>query len=419
MKLFKNKSIIVMLLLVTAVFFSCSSADASAPVKLGIDVLEGTGFKILKGQRVGLITNPTGVNSQLKSTVDILFESEDVQLTALFGPEHGVRGNFTAGAHVGNDKDPVTGVPVYSLYGKNKRPNAEMLKDVDILVFDIQDIGCRSYTYISTMGYCMEAAAMHGKKFIVLDRPNPLGGEKVEGATVKDGFYSGVSAYKIPYVHGLTVGELAKVYNEEGLLKDSLHCDLTVVPMTGWRRSMSWKETGLAWVPSSPHIPAGDTPPYYVASGVIGEFYQLNIGVGYTIPFRTYAAEWIDAQELATAMNALDLEGVVFRPIVYKPYYGADKGSEVQGVQIHITDFKKVELLYLQFRFMEVHHKLYPEHDLFEMSKNRWRMFDIVCGTDEIREIFSKSYLFEDIKPIFERDVQEFRQASIKYYMYQ
>lgn len=411
----KKNSVLKTIILVVLV---ASFLVAKPKVKLGIDVLEERGFDILKGKRVGLITNPTGVSQNLRSTVDILFEAPEVDLVALFGPEHGVRGNFFAGDKVDDDVDPVTGVSVYSLYGKRKRPSSESLENIDVLVFDIQDIGCRSYTYISTMGRCMEAAAENNVEFVVLDRPNPLTGNIVEGATVKEGFFSGVSAYKIPYVHGLTIGELAIVYNDENLLRDSVKCKLTVVPMKGWKRKMAFEDTGLSWVPSSPHIPEGNTPPYYVSSGVIGEFYQLNIGVGYTIPFKCYAAEWINAQELADAMNALDLEGVIFRPISYTPFYGADKGKNVQGVQIHITDFRKVELMYLQFRFMEVHHTLYPEHDLFEMSQNRWRMFDIVCGTDEIRTEFMKNYKFEDIRPIFERDVEEFKQMSKKYYLY-
>lgn len=413
-----KRTTLVMTVLFLAVLAAGCTAEKEAQVRLGIDVLEENGFDILKGKRVGLITNPTGVNRHLKSTVDILSEAPEVELVALYGPEHGVRGNYAAGDKVENAVDPVTGVPAYSLYGSTNRPTEESLKNVDVLVFDIQDIGCRSYTYISTMGYCMEAAAEYGKEFVVLDRPNPLTGNIVEGATVKDGFHSGVSAYKIPYVHGLTIGELARVYNEEGLLKNGVKCDLTVVPMKGWKRSMSFEETGLSWVPSSPHIPEGNTPPYYVATGILGELYTMNIGIGYTIPFKTYAAEWMKAQELANAMNALGLEGVIFRPIAYKPFYGVDKGKQVQGVQIHITDFRKVELMYLQFRFMEVHNKLYPDIDLFKMNEKRWRMFDIVCGTDEVREKFMENYRFEDIKPIFERDVEAFREMSKQYYLY-
>jgi uncharacterized protein YbbC (DUF1343 family) len=401
------------------VLFSIGCTYNKEPyVKLGIDVLEENGFDVLKGKRVGLITNPTGVSRDLKSTIDILHEAPEVQLVALFAPEHGVRGNFAAGERVQDTVDPATGVPMYSLYGARRRPTEENMRDIDVLVIDIQDIGCRSYTYISTMGYCMEAAAEYGKEFVVLDRPNPLTGNIVEGATVKDGFFSGVSAYKIPYVHGLTIGELAMVYNEEGLLKDGVKCDLTVVPMKGWKRWMSFEDTGLSWVPSSPHIPEGSTPPYYVATGILGELYVMNIGIGYTTPFKTYAAEWMDANKVAEEMNNLGLEGVIFRPVFYKPFYGSDEGKNVQGVQVHITDFRKTELMYLQFHFMEVHHKLYPEHDLFDKAPHRWRMFDIVCGTDEIRTTFRENYRFEDIKPIFERDVAEFREMSKKYYLY-
>ncbi|MDD4962205.1 MAG: DUF1343 domain-containing protein [Candidatus Marinimicrobia bacterium] len=413
----KKRNIIPVFLFLAFLSTACT-AEKEPAVKLGIDVLEENGFDILKGKRVGLITNPTGVNRHLKSTVDILFEAPEVELVALFGPEHGVRGNYAAGDKVENAIDPVTGVPAFSLYGKTNRPTKESLENVDVLVFDIQDIGCRSYTYISTMGYCMEAAAEYGKKFVVLDRPNPLTGNIVEGATVKDGFYSGVSAYKIPYVHGLTIGELARVYNEEGLLKNSVKCDLTVVPMKGWKRKMAFEDTGLHWVPSSPHIPEGNTPPYYVATGILGELYTMNIGIGYTTPFKTYAAEWMKAQEVTDAMNALGLEGVIFRPVAYKPFYGVDQGKEVQGVQVHITDFRKVELMYLQFHFMEVHHKLYPEVDLFKMNEKRWRMFDMVCGTDEIRTKFMENYRFADIKPLFEHDVQQFREMSQKYHLY-
>ncbi|MDZ7796195.1 MAG: DUF1343 domain-containing protein [Candidatus Marinimicrobia bacterium] len=255
------KKAIFILTAFAVMLFAASCNDNSEPaVKLGIDVLEENGFDVLKGKRVGLITNPTGVNRHLKSTIDVLFEAPEVELVALYGPEHGVRGNYAAGEKVQDAVDQATGVPMYSLYGSRRAPSEESLADVDVLVIDIQDIGCRSYTYISTMGYCMEAAAKYGKEFVVLDRPNPLTGNIVEGATVKDGFHSGVSAYKIPYVHGLTIGELAKVYDEEGLLKDSVKCDLTVVPMKGWERRMSFEETGLSWVPSSPHVPEGSTP---------------------------------------------------------------------------------------------------------------------------------------------------------------
>ena len=191
-------------------------------VKPGIEVLRDRGFDVLKGKRVGLLTNPTGVDSDLNSTIDILHNAKDVKLVALYAPEHGVRGDIYAGAVVKDAKDSATGIPVYSVYGKNRKPSPEFLSNVDAVVFDIQDIGCRSYTFVSSMGLMMEACAEAGKEFIVLDRPNPLGGERVEGNLVEDGFYSFVSQFKIPYLYGLTLGELAQMLNGEKMLKNGV-----------------------------------------------------------------------------------------------------------------------------------------------------------------------------------------------------
>ena len=221
-------------------------------VRPGIEVLAENGFKQLQGKRVGLITNPTGVDNNLRSTIDILAEAPGVRLTALFAPEHGVRGDYVAGASVANDVDKKTGVPVYSLHGRTKKPTPEMLRNVDILVYDIQDIGCRSYTFISTMGLAMEAAANAGKEFMVLDRPNPLGGVRVEGNLVEKGRESFVGQYPIPYIYGLTPGELAEYLNNEGLLGAGVSVDLTVIPMDGWQRNMTFSQTGMPWVLPSP-----------------------------------------------------------------------------------------------------------------------------------------------------------------------
>ena len=218
-------------------------------------MLKEQNFKCLEGKRVGLITNPTGVDNHMKSTIDILHEAPNVNLVALYGPEHGVRGDVHAGDHVTDIKDASTGLPVYSLYGKTRKATPEMLKDIDVLVYDIQDIGCRSFTYISTMGLAMEAAAENNKEFIVLDRPNPVGGLKIEGNLTEDDCISFVSQFKIPYLYGLTCGELAFMLNGEKMLKDGKQCKLQVVKMKGWKRKMDYTQTGLQWVPSSPHIP--------------------------------------------------------------------------------------------------------------------------------------------------------------------
>lgn len=394
-------------------------------VKLGIDVLRERNFDVLKGKRVGLITNPTGVDQNLKSTIDILFESKECNLTALYGPEHGVRGDFSAGKEIDFYTDTKTNLPVYSIYGKTRKPTKEMLNNIDVLVYDIQDIGCRSYTFISTLGLAMEAAAENNIPFVVLDRPNPLGGIKVEGNLVEDGFYSFVSQYKIPYVHGLTLGEFAKMINEEGMLyKDSLRtetikCNLTVIPMRGWKRKMNFAATGLQWVPSSPHIPYKETPEYYVATGILGELGYIHIGIGYTLPFQTYAAEWINSEQLSQKMNALNLKGVVFRPTTLKPYYGKGKDTTVHGVQLHITDYAKVNLMSLQFLFLQVHNEMYPEKNPFtNCDTSRLKMFDKVCGTSKIRELFTKRMRYEDIQSYLMKDVDAFRKLSSKYYLY-
>ncbi len=394
------------------------TAVISPPFLLGIEVLQQIDFAPLQGKRVGLVTNPTGVNRQLKSTLDILHESKNVNLVALFGPEHGVRGNFSAGDEVISQTDEKTGLPVFSLYGKDKKPNKEAMDLVDVMIYDIQDIGVRSYTYISTMGLVMEAAADYNKEVIILDRPNPLGGEKVEGPLVHEGFFSFVSQFKIPYVYGLTCGELARLLNFEGLLANGKKCQLQIIPMQGYSREMDFEATGLHWVPTSPHIPNSQTAYYYAATGIIGELDPSMIGIGYTLPFQTLVTENIDANQLSNAMNALNREGVIFRPTYYKPYYKEMQGKELQGVQIHITDYKKVNLTEIQFLFLQEAHKIEPKFNPFKGKEERYRMFDMGCGTDSIRLSMMKDYNFEKLRTIWNGECQNFKELSKKYYLY-
>ncbi|MCM1297868.1 MAG: DUF1343 domain-containing protein, partial [Muribaculaceae bacterium] len=282
------RRLIISLMTITTV-----ASSSYAVVKPGVEVLRDNGFKQLQGKRVGLITNPSGVDNNMKPTIDILNEAEDVKLTALFSPEHGVRGDVHAGDKVDNMTDPTTGVPVYSIFGKTQKPSAEMLKDVDVLVYDIQDNGCRSFTFISTMGLAMDACAELGKEFMVLDRPNPVGGNKVEGNVVEDSCFSFVSQFSIPYIYGLTPGELALLLNGENMLKGGKKVNLTVIPMEGWTRDMDFRETGMPWVLPSPHIPNPEASLYYPMTGILGELYCLSIGVGYTLPFKLTCAAWI------------------------------------------------------------------------------------------------------------------------------
>lgn len=391
---------------------------AEAKVKTGIEVLASQHFAPLKGKRVGLITNPTGVDSNLRPTIDILFEAPEVDLVALYAPEHGVRGNIYAGDKVSNSRDTKTGLPIYSLYGKSRKPTAEMLRGIDVLVYDIQDIGCRSFTYISTMGLAMQAAAEQGIEFMVLDRPNPLGGNRVEGCPVETGYTSFVSQYPIPYIYGLTCGELARLLNGEGMT-GTKPCKLTVVAMEGWTRDMDFADTGLPWVAPSPHIPQAISAYYYPMSGIAGELGTLSIGVGYTLPFELFGASWVDADTLADRLNALKLEGVIFRPIHYTPFYGAQKGSRLQGVQVHLVDRKAARLTEIQFYVMQEMAALYPSHKPFATAEeSRLKMVDKVCGSNKIRQQFTRRYRWEDARPYWENGVKEFKQKSQTYYIY-
>lgn len=403
------------------VFICCTlwlafGSASAQKVKTGIEVLKKQNFKILEGLRVGLVTNPTGVDNDLRSDVDILHAAKNVKLVALFGPEHGVRGNVHAGDAVANDSDPATGLPVYSLYGKYRTPSDEMLKNIDVLVYDIQDIGCRSFTYISTLANIMKAAARNHIKVVVLDRPNPLGGKKVEGCITEDDCISFVSQFKVPYVYGLTPGELARLLNDEGLLGEK--CDLEVVKMKGWKRSMTYGDTGLKWVLSSPHIPEASSAPFYTVSGIVGELDSINIGVGYTIPFQTFAAPWIKATELADRMNALRLPGYTFRPIYYSPFYSKYKGRQLQGVQVHFTNYRKARLCDVQFYILQELYKLYPNHDILKQAGQRAGMFDKVCGSKKIRELFLRRHRWKDVKAYWDKDADKFKKLSRQYYLY-
>lgn len=397
-----------------------AALGSAAATKPGVEVLRDNDFKQLAGKRVGLITNPTGVDNNLKSTVDILHEAKGVELVALFGPEHGVRGNVHAGDEFGNTTDPATGVKVFSIYGKTKKPTKEMLSGIDALVYDIQDIGCRSFTFVSTLGLALDACAENDIEFVVLDRPNPLGGNRVEGCLVEDGFYSFVSQFKIPYLYGMTPGEMARYLNGERVARGEKAAKLTVVPLKGWKRSMTFDKTGMPWVLPSPHIPQPATAFYYPATGILGELYYVSIGVGYTLPFQLICAGWIDADKFAARMNALNLPGTKFRPIHVKPFYGTGKGENLQGVQFYVDDVPGSSLTLIQFYAMQELAKLYPEKRIFDTAtdKSRFDMFDKVCGTDKIRTLFSKNYQVSDMIDYWNKDAEAFKEKAKKYYLY-
>ncbi len=425
-----KKWMICVVLMATALSASCTAREVKqsgseskmkaeksyARVKLGNEVILEKHLDWLKDKRVGLITNPTGVNSTLESTVDVFQQHPDINLVALYGPEHGVRGNFGAGEKIDNMVDEKTGIPMYSLYGKTHKPTPEMLENVDVLVFDIQDIGSRSYTYIWTMARGMEAAAENDKEFIVLDRPNPIGGVNVEGNVLDPKFKSGIGYLPIPYVHGMTIGELALMFNDHF----KINCDLKVAKLRGWKRDMTYKDTGLMWIRTSPHIPEADTSYFYNITGIYGELNGVNIGVGYTAPFKFTAAPFIDAEELADHLNAQNIYGVRFSPAYYSPYYFHFKGEQCQGVRIHLLDPPNVKTCAVGFHIMTAMRGLYPEDFNFEVEANKRRigMFDKACGTDQVRKDFIAGKSAEEIVKNWEANLGPFLKIREKYLIY-
>jgi uncharacterized protein YbbC (DUF1343 family) len=393
-------------------------SGARAEVKLGNEVLAASNFKALQGKRVGLITNPSGVNRHLRPTVDLLRTASEVKLAALFGPEHGIYGDVNAGDKVSDQLDKRTGLPAYSLYGKTQKPTPQMLQGLDALVYDLQDTGCRSYTFITTMGVAMEACGEAGVEFVVLDRPDPLGGDRIEGAMLDEKFRSGVSKWNVPYVYGLTCGELAQMINGEGWIKKP--CKLTVVPMKGWKRPMVWTDTGLPWVPSSPHVPHGESSLFQVATGVLGELMSVSTGIGYTLPFECIAAPGIDPHKLASAMNGYQLPGVLFQPITYRPYYFTFSNQVIAGVQIYFTDPRRAPLTAINFYGLEAL-KNVAGLDLFTEAvkvKRGFGMFDKVNGTDATRKAMQAGTPAAEVVASWRPGEDAFRKARKKYLLY-
>lgn len=388
----------------------------SAQVQLGSDTLAANAFKELQGKRVGLITNPSGVNRGGISTIDLLRRAPGVRLVALFGPEHGVYGNVKAGENIRGRTDARTGLPVHSLYGATRKPTRAMLKGLDALVYDLQDTGVRSYTFISTMGLAMEACAESGIEFIVLDRPNPLGGERIEGPMVEEKFRSFVGQWDIPYVYGLTCGELARMINGEGWIRKP--CRLTVIPMKGWRRSMTWRDTGLPWVPTSPNIPRADSPLYYAATGLFGEIAGgsgINIGGVFKRQFECVTAPWLDAQRLSREMNLVGLAGVSF-PV----FHAAREGKRYEGVEVRFSDAVRAPLVAINFHLLEAVQRASGRNLFSEAvrSGRNFSMFDKVAGSDATRKALQGGRPAAAIAAAWKPGEQSFRQKRQKYLLY-
>ncbi|OHX50960.1 exo-beta-N-acetylmuramidase NamZ family protein [Cytobacillus oceanisediminis] len=382
--------------------------------ELGVEVLLDDKKDLIEGKRVGLITNPTGIDQNLNSIVDILHNDPDVELTALYGPEHGVRGSAQAGEYVEYYIDEKTGLPVYSLYGKTKKPTPEMLENIDVLLFDIQDVGTRFYTYIYTMAYAMEAAKENNIPLIVLDRPNPQGGTKVEGPVLDMKYSSFVGNYSIPLRHGMTVGELAELFNEEF----EIGAELTVVKMNGWKREMYYDDTSLPFVMPSPNMPTLETALVYPGAALI-EGTNVSEGRGTTKPFELIGAPFINADDLAGHLNSLNLPGVTFRAASFTPSFSKHAGQLSHGIQIHVTHrdaFKPVET---GLHIVKAIHDMYPEDFEFRAENSAGiSFFDNLMGNGWVREDIEEGKPVEEISSKWQKELKQFKKTREEYLLY-
>jgi uncharacterized protein YbbC (DUF1343 family) len=394
-RLFAGLTVLVVLL----AGFPPSVSAAVPRFKLGNEVLFERYHHLIEGKRVGLITNQSGVNSQGVSTIDALASDPSVVLAALYGPEHGIDGQAKAGAYVESYTHPTLGIPVYSLYGATRMPTEEMLRDVDVLLFDVQDIGARTYTYISTLNYAMKAAAQYGKPVIVLDRPNPLGGEIVEAPVLEDAFETFVGVDNLPMAHGMTVGELAQFFNRE------IGVDLTVVPMEGYTRDMIYQDTGLEWVATSPNIPDIDSVFGYMATG-LGE----GTGVRQADKFKWIGGKGIDSVRFAELLNGAGILGVTYIP--------EDIGSE-GGVRLQITDYRTFNPAKSGFYALAFARQLCG----FTVPKSGSTpasvvMFDKIMGTDRVGKWFEQKLTPQEMESLYAQELDEFKREREEYLIY-
>jgi len=389
--------------------------SAVSQVTVGADRLFSHEFHLVAGKRIGLVTNHTADLSNGRHLADSLFAHSGVTLAVLFGPEHGIRGEVPAGGSVGDGRDPATGVKVFSLYGKTYKPTPEMLKGIDLLLFDIQDVGARFYTYISTMSYAMEAAAENGIPFIVLDRPNPITGTRVEGPIREDSLRSFVGLHPIPIVHGMTVGELATMFNEEGWLKGGVKADLYVVKMRGWRREMWYDETGLRWIPPSPNIRTLETAVVYPGTCLI-EGTNLSEGRGTEKPFEYIGAPFVDGARWAEELNLRHLPGVTFHPIRFTPDATMPvkhAGEECGGVFVHVTDSDRYEPIVTGITILASARKLFP-------GDFQWRpgSIDRLSGVTTLRETIGDGSVIQAIVQKWRDQMQRFLLLRTRHLLY-
>ncbi|GHH97916.1 exo-beta-N-acetylmuramidase NamZ family protein [Neobacillus kokaensis] len=408
--------LLALVLLLTTVSAAIAKNDKEKKkFRLGVEVLLQDKLDLIKGKRVGLITNPTGVDQDLNSIVDLLYNNHNVKLTALYGPEHGVRGDAQAGQYVEKYIDEKTGVPVYSLYGATKKPTPEMLSDVDVLLFDIQDVGTRYYTYIYTMALAMEAAKENNIPFIVLDRPNPISGTKVEGPVLEDKYSSFVGEYPIPVRHGMTVGELAQLFNKEF----GIGADLTVVKMDGWKRNMYYDDTPLEFVLPSPNMPTLDTALVYPGAALIEGAANVSEGRGTTKPFELIGAPFINSTDLAAKLNSYHLPGVKFRAASFTPTFSKNVNKLNHGIQIHVTNRNAYKPFETGLYIVKTIHDMYPEDFQFRARNSAGvSFFDQLVGNGSIRDGIEAGKSIEEMKKEWLPELDQFMEVREQYLLY-
>jgi uncharacterized protein YbbC (DUF1343 family) len=381
-------------------------------VKAGVDVLLEDPRGFLRGDAIGLVTNPTGVTCRLESTLDAFHSHPDVTLKAVFGPEHGARGDAQDALPVEGYVDEATGLPINSLYGEHLVPTPEMLDGLDALVFDTQDCGARFYTYVSTMTYCMEAAARDGLDFVVLDRPDPINGVDVEGGVLEPGFESFIGLHPVPFRHGLTVGELASLINEK------IKCNLEVVRLEGWSRCMWYDETGLPWVQPSPNMPTLETATVFPGTCL---FEGVNVveGRGTTRPFEYLGAPWVDGRRWANAMNAFGLPGARFRSCHFTPAFWRHSGEMCSGLQVHVEDRDSYRPVETGIHLLHALIKLQDDRFRFnEPTYDERRHFDLLAGTDRLRLSLMEGEPVEEIVGAWEPEVERFMKRRERHLLY-
>ncbi|MDR0966438.1 MAG: DUF1343 domain-containing protein [Myxococcales bacterium] len=391
------------------------------PVRFGIDVLRAQGFQSLRGLRVGAICNTTSIDARFEHLADLLQGAAGVTLVSLFGPEHGVRGEAQDMIGVDDDgRDPATGLPVHSLYGasfESLSPTPASLRGLDALVFDIQDVGSRYYTYIYTMALCMKAAARARIAFVVLDRPNPINGVQIEGNLVHPGFESFVGLFPLPNRHAMTAGELARYFNDV----HGIGCDLTVVPCEGWQRAMWWEETGRAFVPPSPNMPTVDTACVYPGLCLV-EGTNLSEGRGTTRPFELIGAPFLDSKRFVEALRAEHLEGVAFRATSFLPTFQKHAGQSCGGAMIHVMDRASFQPLRTGIALLRAAKAVGGERFQWRTEKYEFiddkPAIDLLCGTDSIRKALDAGQSLDECMRGFEEELNSFKEVRKRYLIY-